>query len=68
MSGTVSGEHGIGLTFRDILVEELGEETIDVMRRLKKALDPDCLLNCDKIFRSEKNSSATATSRSQESP
>lgn len=53
MAGTVSGEHGIGVAFRDVLVEELGADTVNVMRRLKKALDPKCLLNCDKIFRAE---------------
>lgn len=50
MAGTVSGEHGIGLQHRDFLVEELGTDTIETMRRLKAALDPKCLLNCDKIF------------------
>ena len=48
--GTVSGEHGIGLTFRDALENELGEDTIAMMRRIKMALDPLCLLNCDKVF------------------
>jgi D-lactate dehydrogenase (cytochrome) len=34
-----------------MLVEELGEKSIDAMRRIKLALDPHLLLNPDKIFR-----------------
>ncbi|KAH8692442.1 D-lactate dehydrogenase [Talaromyces proteolyticus] len=51
MEGTVTGEHGIGLVKRDYLPHELGETTVDAMRRLKHAFDPLCLLNCDKIVR-----------------
>uniref|UniRef100_L2G1Y1 D-lactate dehydrogenase (cytochrome) n=1 Tax=Colletotrichum fructicola (strain Nara gc5) TaxID=1213859 RepID=L2G1Y1_COLFN len=51
MEGTVTGEHGVGLVKRDYLPHELGETTVDTMRQIKKALDPLCLLNCDKIVR-----------------
>jgi D-lactate dehydrogenase (cytochrome) len=54
MEGTVTGEHGIGLVKRDYLDIELGKDTVDTMRKLKGALDPLCLLNCDKIVRMEK--------------
>lgn len=54
MDGTVTGEHGIGLEFRDMLDVELGVETVDAMRRIKIALDPLCLLNPDKMVRIEK--------------
>lgn len=53
MEGTVSGEHGVGLVKRDYLDKELGEATVDVMRRLKFALDPLGLLNPDKVVRIE---------------
>ena len=53
MEGTVTGEHGVGLALRDLLQHELGENAVDVMRRIKLALDPLCLLNCDKIVRME---------------
>lgn len=49
--GTVTGEHGIGLEYRDVLTEELGETGIDLMRQIKLAMDPLCLLNPDKVFR-----------------
>jgi D-lactate dehydrogenase (cytochrome) len=33
MEGTVTGEHGVGLVKRDYLNHELGETTVDAMRR-----------------------------------
>ena len=51
MGGTVTGEHGIGLIYRDALVDEVGEKTVDAMRRIKLALDPLCLLNPGKVMR-----------------
>lgn len=54
MEGTTTGEHGVGLIKRDYLPLELGESTVDAMRKLKQAFDPLCLLNCDKIVRVER--------------
>lgn len=34
MEGTVTGEHGVGLIKRDYLEHELGESTVDAMRRV----------------------------------
>jgi len=53
MEGTATGEHGVGMVKRDYLEHELGKEAVDAMRMLKKAFDPLCLLNCDKIVRSQ---------------
>ncbi|RAH71231.1 FAD-binding oxidoreductase [Aspergillus aculeatinus CBS 121060] len=53
LEGTVTGEHGVGLVKRDYLEHELGERTVDAMRRLKLAFDPLCLLNPDKVVRVE---------------
>lgn len=50
MDGTISGEHGIGLEYREMLTKELGMGYIDMMRQVKLALDPLCLLNPDKLF------------------
>lgn len=49
MDGTCTGEHGIGLGKQDWLVEELGD-AVEVMRTLKRAMDPDNLFNPGKIF------------------
>lgn len=53
--GTSSGEHGIGNGKRKYLEIELGTDAIDLMRRLKFALDPKRILNPDKIFRIDPN-------------
>lgn len=50
MDGTCSGEHSIGLGKKASLLQELGSPTIDVMRSIKKALDPHWLMNPGKIF------------------
>lgn len=34
MEGTVTGEHGVGLIKRDYLKHELGETTVDAMRKV----------------------------------
>jgi D-lactate dehydrogenase (cytochrome) len=49
MDGTCTGEHGVGLGKQDWLVAELGD-AVDVMRSLKRALDPKNLFNPGKIF------------------
>ncbi|KAK4994580.1 D-lactate ferricytochrome c oxidoreductase [Elasticomyces elasticus] len=51
MEGTATGEHGVGLVKRDYLPHELGDGAVDLMRKMKQAFDPLCLLNCDKIVR-----------------
>lgn len=54
LEGTATGEHGVGLVKRDYLPHEVGDSTVDTMRKLKQAFDPLCLLNCDKIVRVSK--------------
>jgi len=51
MDGTCTGEHGIGIGKQDKLIDELGEDTVSVMRAVKNALDPAGLFNPGKIFR-----------------
>ena len=49
MDGTCTGEHGIGQGKKSFLPLELGG-SIDLMRQIKTALDPDDILNPGKIF------------------
>ena len=53
LDGTITGEHGIGLKLRDLLVEEVGQEGVDLMRKIKLSLDPRGILNPDKVVRIE---------------
>jgi len=48
--GTCTGEHGIGLHKQGFLVDEAGVGAVDMMRVLKRALDPKNILNPGKIF------------------
>jgi len=48
--GVISGEHGIGLAKKAYLAANLGEATVGAMRAIKKALDPQGILNPGKIF------------------
>ncbi|NEU57078.1 FAD-binding oxidoreductase [Halorussus sp. MSC15.2] len=50
LGGTATGEHGIGLGKREFLETEHGPESVEAMRRLKRAFDPRDTLNPGKMF------------------
>ena len=50
LGGTISGEHGIGVLKRDYLSMTVNPNAIEYMRKIKKAFDPDNILNPYKIF------------------
>ena len=50
LGGTVTAEHGIGLSRRAALVDQVGPDVIDVMRSVKAALDPLGILNPGRVI------------------
>jgi glycolate oxidase len=50
LDGTLSGEHGIGLTKRQFMIKEVTAATLTYSRKLKQALDPNAILNPGKII------------------
>jgi glycolate oxidase len=50
LGGTITGEHGVGVLKREWLAREVGEVSLAVHRNLKRALDPQGLLNPGKVF------------------
>ncbi|MEY4643709.1 MAG: hypothetical protein RLZZ596_540 [Pseudomonadota bacterium] len=50
LGGTCTGEHGVGLHKMDFLVTEAGDGAVEMMRNIKRALDPKNIMNPGKIF------------------
>lgn len=49
LGGTISGEHGVGFCKAPFLADEVGEGSVEMMRRIKRALDPNSILNPGKF-------------------
>jgi glycolate oxidase len=57
LSGTLSGEHGVGITKAPYLSLELDEASLALMRSIKSIFDPNNILNPGKIFRATSGAS-----------
>ena len=49
LGGTCTGEHGVGIGKREYLYEELGVGTVELMKKIKKTIDPHNLFNPGKV-------------------
>ncbi len=50
VGGTITGEHGVGLAKKPFLRKQLGDHSYELLKLVKRALDPEGLLNPGKIF------------------
>lgn len=50
LEGTISGEHGVGLTKRQYIGLEISNREMDIMRGIKRLFDPKGILNPGKVF------------------
>ena len=57
LGGTMSGEHGVGIMKAPFIPMELASHAVDYMKTIKKALDPNNILNPGKIFPSDMEAS-----------
>jgi glycolate oxidase len=50
LGGTITGEHGVGRLKRPWLVDSIGEDALELNHRIKKALDPQNILNPGAVY------------------
>lgn len=50
LDGTCTGEHGIGLGKKKFMMDQFGPDALNVMKHIKNTLDPNNILNPDKIL------------------
>ncbi len=50
LGGTISGEHGVGITKSPYISKEIGEVELNLMKKIKAVFDPKGILNPGKIF------------------
>jgi glycolate oxidase len=50
LGGTITGEHGVGLAKKNWLRRQMGDDSYQLLRDIKRTLDPRGLLNPGKIF------------------
>ncbi|RLI09961.1 hypothetical protein DRO42_02865, partial [Candidatus Bathyarchaeota archaeon] len=50
LGGTISGEHGVGYTKKRYLPKQVGRTQVELMKAIKRAFDPQNILNPGKVF------------------
>lgn len=51
LGGTITGEHGIGIEKMHLITEEHGDLGVEIMKRIKDAIDPKGIMNPGKLFK-----------------
>jgi len=60
LEGTCTGEHGVGVGKKEYLPDELGEGTVELMRNIKRAIDPLNLFNPGKLYPESRKSNTVS--------
>ncbi|KAH9480894.1 D-lactate dehydrogenase [cytochrome], mitochondrial [Psilocybe cubensis] len=63
LDGTCTGEHGVGIGKKEYLIGELGEGTVQLMKTIKKTIDPLGIFNPGKLYPDDVTSSTQKTSK-----
>jgi len=50
LGGTLSGEHGVGTLKRPYMIKALGENSVNIQKKIKQVLDPLNILNPGKVL------------------
>ena len=50
LGGTLTGEHGVGILKKRWLADELGDDQVELQRKIKAVFDPLSILNPGKVF------------------
>jgi len=66
LDGSISGEHGIGIAKGPYMGMEIGAKSMELMKRIKRAFDPNNILNPHKTFDFEPSTASREISRSYE--
>jgi glycolate oxidase len=53
LGGTISGEHGVGITKKEFLPDQVGDLGLELQRYIKKSFDPHLRINPDKVVTSK---------------
>jgi len=50
LDGTCTGEHGVSVGKKEYLATELSEGTVELMRQIKRTIDPRNIMNPGKLY------------------
>ena len=50
VGGSITGEHGVGMEKMELMDKQFGEDTLNLMQRLKEVCDPESRLNPGKVL------------------